>query len=180
MANRFRAAIDRYSKQAPINKPGPIVGDYEFKKANDTLNAVCKNLMKEGKVRLAVHKTPIISEKLQKLFESGGLGNVDTKDPKQLQQTAWFYTYLYFGRRGRENNAVSLQRCLSSAKHPRVDDILSCEETFRGWFCRQIKTGHQGGVNDNIDEAEGKMFVNSFPELENDKDFKIKLTLSLT
>ena len=69
----IRAAIDISLKQAPINKPGPIVGDYEFRKANDMLNAVCKNLMKEGKVRLAVHKTPIISEQLQKLFESGQL-----------------------------------------------------------------------------------------------------------
>ena len=67
------------------------------------LNAVCKNLMKDGKVGPVVHKTPITSEQLQKLFESGQLGNADTKDPKQLQQTAWFYTYLYFGRRGREN-----------------------------------------------------------------------------
>ena len=99
----IRAAIDRYLKQEPINKPWSIVGDNEFKKANDTLNAVCKNLMKEGKVRPVVHKTPITSEQLQKLFESGQLGNADTKDPKQLQQTAWFYTYLYFGRRGREN-----------------------------------------------------------------------------
>ena len=38
----IRAAIDRYLNQAPIII---IVGDYEFKKANDTLNTVCKNLM---------------------------------------------------------------------------------------------------------------------------------------
>ena len=107
----IRAAIDSYLKQAPINKPGSIVGDYEFKKANDTLNAVCKNLMKGGKVRPVLHKTPITSEQLQKLYESGQLGNADTKDPKQLQQTAWLYTYLYFGRRGRESH---------SAKHLRV------------------------------------------------------------
>ena len=69
----IRAAIDRYLKQAPINKPWSIVGDYEFKKANDTQNAVCKNLMKEGKVGTVVHKTPITSEQLQKLFESGQL-----------------------------------------------------------------------------------------------------------
>ena len=78
-----------------------------------------------------------------------------------------------------KTNAVSLQRWLSSAKHPRVDDILSYEESYRGRFCRQ-KTGHQGGVNDNNDEADGKMFVNSFPEFENDKDFEMKLSLSLT
>ena len=39
---------------------------------------------------------------------------------------------------------------------------------------------HQGGVNDNTDEADGKMFVNSLPEFENEKDFEIKLSLSLT
>ena len=39
---------------------------------------------------------------------------------------------------------------------------------------------HQGGVNDNTDEADGKMFVKSFPEFENEKDFEIKLSLSLT
>ena len=38
---------------------------------------------------------------------------------------------------------------------------------------------HQGGVNDNTDKADGKMFVNSFPEFENEKDFEIKLSLSL-
>ncbi|KAL9953873.1 hypothetical protein ACROYT_G041346 [Oculina patagonica] len=92
----IREAIDRHLKQAPNNKPWSIVGDLEFKKANDTLNADCKNLMKEGKVAGVVHKTPITSEQLQKLFESGQLGNADTKDPKQLQRTAWFYTYLYF------------------------------------------------------------------------------------
>ena len=44
----------------------------------------------------------------------------------------------------------------------------------------KTETSHQGGVNDNNDEADGKMFVNSFPEFENDKDFEIKLSLSLT
>ena len=48
-------------------------------------NAVCKNLMKEGIVGPVVYKTPITSEQLQKLFESGQLGNADTKDPKQLR-----------------------------------------------------------------------------------------------
>ncbi|KAL9961829.1 hypothetical protein ACROYT_G030855 [Oculina patagonica] len=33
----IRLAIDRHLKQAPNNKPWSIVGDLEFKKANDTL-----------------------------------------------------------------------------------------------------------------------------------------------
>ena len=89
MANRLKF-LHLKPYERPL-KPGFIVSDYEFKKANDTLNAVCKNVMKEGKVRPVVHKTPIISKQLQKLFESGKLGlNADTKDPKQLQQIAWF------------------------------------------------------------------------------------------
>ena len=64
---------------------------------------------------------------IQKLFESGQLGDTDTKDPKKLQWTALFYTYLYFVKRGRENQPSLTSRCLSLAKHPRVDDILSCE-----------------------------------------------------
>ena len=61
------AAIHRFLKNAPINKPWSIVGYYEFK-ANDTVNAVCKNLKKEGKIGAVVHKTPITSEQLQKPF----------------------------------------------------------------------------------------------------------------
>ena len=176
----IRAAIDRYLKQAPINKPGSVVGDYEFKKANDTLNAVCKNLMKEEKVRPVVHKTPITSEQLQKLFESGQPGNADTKDPKQLQRTAWFYTYLYFGRRGREKQHSLTPKMFILRQTPQGRRYFELRKDFPGAaFCRQ-KTGHQGCVNDNNDEADGKMFVNSFPEFENAEDFEVKRSLSLT
>ena len=128
----IRAAIDRYLKQAPINKPGSIVGDYEFKKANDTLNAVCKNLMKQGKVRPVVHKTPITSEQLQKLFESGQLGNADTKDPKLLQQTAWFYSYLYFGRRRIENQRGLTPRMFILRQTPQGKRYFKLRRDFPG------------------------------------------------
>ena len=38
-----------------------IIGDSEFAKANQTLYAICKNMMKEGKVGPVVHKHPITS-----------------------------------------------------------------------------------------------------------------------
>ena len=114
---------------------------------------------------------------MQKLFESGQLGNADTKDPKQLQQTAWFYTNLYFGRRGRENQRSLTPKMFILHQTPQ-GYVLSYKETLRGRFCRQ--KNHQGGVNDNTDEADGKISVNSFPEFENEKDFEIKLSLSLT
>ena len=40
-------------------------------------------------------KLPLQANNYKSLFESGRLGDADTKDPKQLQGTAWFNTYLY-------------------------------------------------------------------------------------
>ena len=80
----IRGAIDRYLKQPPNNKPCSIIGDSEFAKANQTLNAICKNMMKESKVGPVVHKQPITSEQMQELFRSGQLGDSNTKDPSQL------------------------------------------------------------------------------------------------
>ena len=146
----IRAAIDRYLKQAPINKPWSIVRDNEFKKANDTLNAVCKNLMKGGKVGPVVHKTPIRSEQLKVV-------NWEMRIQKMLNNYSkprGFTHTCISGGEEEKTNAVSLQRCLSSAKHPRVDDILSYEESFRERFCRQ-KTINAAY---NTDEADAKMF----------------------
>ena len=60
-----RAALDRHLRQPPHNKPWSIVDDPEFRLANKTLNAVCVNMMKEGKIGPTVHKNPITNEQLQ-------------------------------------------------------------------------------------------------------------------
>ena len=106
---------------------------------------------------------------MQKLFESGQLGNADTKDPKQLQQIAWFYTYLYFGRRGRENRRSLTPKMFILRQTPQGRRYFELRREFLS------TKKHHRGVNDN----NGKMFVNSFPEFENGKDFEIKLSLSL-
>ena len=149
----IRGAIDRYLKQPPNNKPWSIIGDSEFAKANQTLNAICKNMMKEGKVGPVVHKHPITSEQMQELFRSGQLGDSDTKDPSQLLRTAWFYLTLYFGKRGRENQRKLTKEMLVLQTTPqgrryyelRRDALLSTKNL-------------QGGLNDPTDESDGKMF----------------------
>ena len=45
----IRAAIDRYLRQPPVNKPWSIVGDKEFHTANKVLNAICKKKEKKEK-----------------------------------------------------------------------------------------------------------------------------------
>ena len=99
----IRAAIDRYLRQPPNNRPWSIVGDSAFQKSKKVLNAICKQMLQEGKVQPTIHKNPITSEQLQQLYETGQLGEWDTLDPSQLLRTAWFYITFYFGKRGREN-----------------------------------------------------------------------------
>ena len=113
----IRAAIDRYLRQPPNNKPWSIVGDAAFQKSNKVLNAICKQMMQEGKVGPTIHKNPITSEQLQQQYETGQLGEWD---PSQLLRTAWFYITFYFGKRGREN-----QRKLTS-------DMLVLRSTPQG------------------------------------------------
>ena len=50
------AAIDRYLRQPPNNKPWSIVSDSAFQKSNKVLNAICKQMMLDGKVGLTIHK----------------------------------------------------------------------------------------------------------------------------
>ena len=84
----IRATIDRYLRQPSNNNPWSIVSDSAFKKSNKVLNAICKQIMQEGKVRPTIHKHPITSEKLQQLYETRQLGEWDTLDLSQLHRTA--------------------------------------------------------------------------------------------
>lgn len=158
----IRAAIDRYLREPPNNKPWSIVGDSAFQKSNKVLNAICKQMMQDGKVGPTIHKNPITSEQLQQLYETGQLGEWDTLDPSQLLRTAWFYITFYFGKRGREN-----QRKLTS-------DMLVLRSTPQGRRYYEFRShfaskNHQGGLTDNPDESDGKMF-----EVPNSKRCPVK------
>ena len=149
----IRSAIDRHLKQAPYNKPWSLIADPAFEKANKVLNAICKKHTREGKIGTVVHKPPITREQLEKLFESGQLGNSDSKNPRQLMQTAWFYVMLYFGKRGRENMSKLSKKMV----------VLRSTPQGRRYFELRREAlvstkNHQGGLDDNIDEADGKMF----------------------
>ena len=148
----IRATIDRYLRQSPHNKPWSIVGDPEFNKANETLNAVCKDMVKRGQVSPVIHKTPITSEQLQKLYESQQLGEATTTNPTQLLRTAWFYVTLYFGKRGRESQRKLKNKCCAFDKLRR--------EGRRYYELRAVLStrNHQGWLHDNADESDGKMF----------------------
>ena len=110
-------------------------------------------MMKEGKVGPVVHKHPITSEQMQELFRSRQRGDLNTKDPSQLLQTAWFYLTLYFGKQRWEN-----QRKLTK-------EILVLQTTPQGRRYYELSRdalfsikNHQGGLNDPTDKSDGKRF----------------------
>ena len=134
----IREAIDRYLRQPPNNKPWSIVGDSAFQKSYKVLNAICKQMMQEGKVGPTIHKNPITSEQLQQLYETGQLGEWDTLDPSQLLRTAWYYITFYFGKRGREKvhlRHVRTSEYTSRATLLRVSQPLCIQKSSR-WFDR--------------------------------------------
>ena len=96
----IRAAIDRFLRSPPHNKPFSIISDPAFTEANKVLDAFVKDLRKTGKIAGVVHKKAISKEQVKKLFQSGELGPADSLNPAQLQRTAWFYLGLFFWKTG--------------------------------------------------------------------------------
>ena len=79
----IRAAIDRFLRPPPHNKPFSIISDPAFTEANKVLDAFVKDLRKTGKIAGVVHKKAMSKEQVKKLFESGELGPADSLNPAQ-------------------------------------------------------------------------------------------------
>ena len=114
----IRAAIDRFLRSPPHNKPFSIITDPAFTEANKVLDAFVKDLRKKGKKPGNVHKRAISKEQMKKLFESSELRPANSLNPGQLQRTVWFYLGLFFGRWGRENQQQLTLAMLSLCKDP--------------------------------------------------------------
>ena len=152
----IRAAVDRFLKSAPNSKPWSIISEPQFKQANDALDAFAKSIRREGKVGGVVHKSPITKEQIEMLFERQQLGPADTKCPSQLLRTSWFYVTLYFGKRGRENQQQMTKRMLAPRTTPLGKRYYELQRDAPGAVF--ATKHHQGGLNDEEDDSDGKMF----------------------
>ena len=153
----IRAAIDRHLRNEPNNKPFSIIGDSEFTEANKALNSLLKSLSKSGEICSTVHKPALTVEAVAKLYEVGELVDASSLDPKKLQQTAWFFITLYFGRRGRENQRQLTKSSLKLSKTPNsgLEYYELNREAPGGVFSTK---NHQGGLDGSDDPSDGKMF----------------------
>ena len=109
----IRAAVERFLKSAPNNKPSSIISDPQF---NDSLNAFAKSIRGEGKVGSVVHKNPITKEQIEMLFERQQLGPAHAKCPSQLLRSSWFNITLYVRKRGREKQQQMRKTMLALRK----------------------------------------------------------------
>ena len=116
-----------------------------------------KELRKSGKISGVVHKKAILKQQVEKLFQSGELGPADTKDPAQLQRTAWFYLGIYFGRRGRENQRYMKPAMLALGATPQGEEYFELNREFPGLL--PATKNHQGGLSDTEDGSDAKIFA---------------------
>ena len=144
----IRAAIDRFLRSPPYNKPFSIIADSAFNEANKVLDAFVKKLRKTGKIAGVVHKKPIAKEQMKKLFDSGELGPANSLNPAQLQR----------GRLGCtvENERQLKPTMLSLRKTPQGVEYYELNKSQPGSL--PATKNHQGGLADAEDESDAKIF----------------------
>ena len=151
-----RAALDRHLKSPPYNKKFSICDNYLFSEANKTLNSYLKQLVNEGKITGTVHKNPLTSEIIQKLYDVGELADTDTLDPRALLQTAWFIVSIYFGKRGRENQSSLKKSMLRLVPAANGEEFFELNRNEPGAVL--ASKNHTGGLDGSEDPSDGKIF----------------------
>ncbi|CAB4029670.1 hypothetical protein AWC38_SpisGene10896 [Paramuricea clavata] len=153
----LRAALDRHLRSPPYNKKFSICDLVAFQEANKTLHSYLKHLMSTGKIAGTVHKNPLTPEAVQLLFEKGELACAETRDPRCLMQTVWFYISLYFGKRGRENQRAMKKSMLRLCTTGTGEEYFELNKDEPGTMLSS--KNHTGGLEGTEDHSDGKVFA---------------------
>ena len=70
---------------------------------------------------------------VEKLYDEGELVEFDTLNPGKLQQTAWFFTSLFLGKRGRENQHTMKKTMLALRKTPAGEEYYEVARSCVGY-----------------------------------------------
>ena len=124
--------------------------------ANKALDAFLKTLRKDGEIAGVVHKETLTREIVKELFHSGQLGPADTNNPSQVLNKVWFYVSLYFGKRGRENQRKMTKQMLVLRTTLKGSQYYEVNRSVAGSL--PSTKNHQGGIQDDEDESNAKMF----------------------
>ena len=153
----IRAALDRHLKAPPNNKKFSICDNNMFSHANKTLNAYLKHLSSTGEIAGTVHKEPLSTEVIQKLYKKGELAETSTRDPRALMQTAWLFISLYFGKRGRENQAAMKKSILRLVTTADGAEYFELNRNEPGAVLTM--KNHQDGIDSTEDHSNSKIFA---------------------
>ena len=153
----IRAALDRHLRSPPHNTKFSICDSVTFQEANKTLHSYLKNLMTTAKIAGTVHKSPLTPETVQLLFEKGELMSAETSDPRALMQTVWFYTSLYFGKRGRENQRAMKKTMLRLCVTGAGEEYFELNKDQPGTMLSS--KNHTGGLEGTEGHSDGKIFA---------------------
>lgn len=152
----IRAALDRHLKATPFNKKFSICDTALFSEANKTLSSYLKQLVSQGKIAGTVHKIPLTTEIVKKLYEKGELADADTLSPRALLQTAWFFISIYFGKRGRENQTMLKKTMLRLVTTANGQEYFELNKDQPGVVL--TSKNHTGGLDGSEDHSDGKIF----------------------
>ena len=130
--------------------------NYLFSEANKTLIAYLKQLVNEGKIVGTVHKSPLTSEIMQKLYHVGELADADMRDNRALLQTACFTVSTYFGKRGRENQNSLKKSMLRLVPAASEEEFFELNRNEPGLVL--ASKNHTGGLDGSENPSDGKIF----------------------
>ena len=99
----IRSGLDRFLSGSPQRRPFSIIRGKVFKPTNEALDASLKDLERQRLISFTNQKWPISGEDHGALYAASQLG---LNTPESLVNTTWFYTILYFEKRGSKNQLV--------------------------------------------------------------------------
>ena len=141
-----------------------------FTDANKTLSSYLKTLSKRDDIAPTAHKQASTKEVVKKLHDEGVVVEFDTLNPGILQQTTGFFISLFLNKRGRENQHTRKKTMLTLRKTPAGEEYYEVSNE-RGIVLPT--KNHQGGVDDQDDESNGKTRLQ---ELSNKTHLEISQT----
>jgi len=108
-----------------------ILKDNEFSKSREVLSAKRKNLVRQGKGNCPNATRELTEAKEDALF-----------DPKSLHRTLWWFRFLHFGWRARDESRKLCWGDVGLASHPETDSEYLVWKSERG---SKTRTRQDGG-----------------------------------
>lgn len=100
---------------------------------------------------------PLSTEVIQKLYKKGELAEASTRDPRALMQTTWLFISLYFGKRGRENQAAMKKSILRLVTTADGSEYFELNRKEPGAVL--TTKNHQGRIDSTEDHSNGNIFA---------------------